>query len=129
MRRRNPPPQPPVSELQKNFFTKNVPKTGQNWTVDHFFEFFSPEALSKKVSIFLGKIEDLNPSDYSDFKAFFGNFWYINMDAKVHKLIFNLSSRRKIHNLLKNWPTYAWSFSWIVSQSPPTLVHGVYFYT
>ena len=50
--------------------------------------------MSTKFSIFLpwgqtiGKIEDWNPSYYSDFKAFFGNFSYTNIDANVHKINF-----------------------------------------
>ena len=51
--RGTPPPQPPVSELTKNFLTKNVPKTGQNRSL---FRIFVPEAnnwtLGKKMYIF-----------------------------------------------------------------------------
>ena len=56
------------------------------------YRMFASEAnnwtLTKKVSIFLGKIEYWNQSYYSDFNAFFGNFWFTNMDANVLKISF-----------------------------------------
>ena len=106
---RHPPPQPPVSELQKKvFLQKMFPRLVKIELSNHYFEFLplrpTIRLWVKKCLVFEAKLKIENQCP---FKLF-----VVTLDLKISmqtfkKLIFNLSRGEKNRNLLKNWLFYA----------------------